>query len=89
MKDPIITSPVGTVALGCPVEQSSTSARIRVPFDRLKSCTQLLLATLREIFDESAYARFLSQRKLPSSRAAYAAFRHENEAAKARRPKCC
>jgi hypothetical protein len=47
------------------------------------------LAILHEIFDESAYARFLEQKQLVSSRAAYAAFRRENDAAKARRPKCC
>lgn len=54
-----------------------------------KSCPRIFLATLREIFDESAYARFLNQRQLTSSRAAYAAFRRENEGTKARRPRCC
>jgi hypothetical protein len=48
-----------------------------------------LLATLREIFDEAAYARFLRQAGLASSREAYAAFRCEFEEAKVRRPKCC
>ena len=43
------------------------------PVERLKSCAQIFFATLHEIFDESAYA----------------AFRRENDAAKARRPKCC
>jgi hypothetical protein len=47
------------------------------------------LATLREIFDESAYHRFLERRGLPSSIDAYAVFRKENEAAKSRRPRCC
>ena len=55
----------------------------------LKSCPRIFLAALREIFDESAYARFLNQRQLPSSRAAYAAFRREDEVTKARRPRCC
>ena len=59
------------------------------PVERLRSCAQIFFATLHEIFDESAYARFLEQKQLVSSRAAYAAFRRENEAAKARRPKCC
>ncbi len=49
----------------------------------------LLASALREIFDESAYARFLDRRKLTSSREAYAAFCREYEAAKARRPRCC
>ena len=49
----------------------------------------LLASALREIFDESAYARFLDRRKLTSSREAYAAFCREYERAKARRPRCC
>lgn len=56
---------------------------------RLKSVQHIFGAALREIFDESAYARFLSQRQLVSSRAAYAAFQQEHEIAKARRPRCC
>jgi len=87
MKD--TTSHVGTAALGSPVEQSSTSGSLQAPFERLKSGAQILVATLQEIFDESAYARFLEQKQLVSSRAAYAAFSRENDAAKARRPKCC
>jgi hypothetical protein len=47
------------------------------------------LATLREIFDEAAYARFLHRAGLASSPRAYAAFRREFEDAKMRRPKCC
>lgn len=46
-------------------------------------------ATLQEIFEESAYARFLERRGLPSSREAYAAFLRETEAARVRRPRCC
>jgi hypothetical protein len=49
----------------------------------------VLVATLREIFDESAYTRFLSRTQTVSSRAAYAAFCRECDAAKARRPRCC
>jgi|HubBroStandDraft_1064217.scaffolds.fasta_scaffold615538_2 hypothetical protein len=48
-----------------------------------------LLAAAREIFDEGAYARFLSRAGMVSSTAAYAAFRQEFEEAKMRRPKCC
>jgi hypothetical protein len=47
------------------------------------------LATLREIFDEAAYARFLRRNRVASSCKAYAAFRCELEKAKTRRPKCC
>jgi hypothetical protein len=47
------------------------------------------IAILREIFDESAYARFLAHHQMISSSAAYAAFLTEQERIKARRPKCC
>jgi hypothetical protein len=50
---------------------------------------RIVLATLREIFDEAAYERFLRRSRMISSTQAYAAFRQEFEAAKARRPKCC
>jgi len=49
----------------------------------------LLLSALREIFDESAYARFLVCHGLTSCPNAYAAFLREQEMMKARRPKCC
>lgn len=55
----------------------------------MKRIAQIVMATLREIFDESAYARFLARNRLHSSRAAYAKFLRENEAARARRPRCC
>jgi hypothetical protein len=49
----------------------------------------VFMAALREIFEESAYERFLSRRSLTSSPAAYGDFLRETEAAKARRPRCC
>ena len=55
----------------------------------LITAARIFLATLREIFDESAYARFLSRTQMVSSPAAYAAFCQEFEEAKTRRPKCC
>jgi hypothetical protein len=48
-----------------------------------------VLAMLREIFDESAYARYLAKNQLHSSREAYAGFLREHELVKARRPRCC
>jgi len=48
-----------------------------------------MFATLREIFDEAPYARFLNRTGMESSSEAYAAFRREFEEAKVRRPKCC
>jgi hypothetical protein len=49
----------------------------------------VLVAALREIFDESAYQRFLDRTHQQSSPNAYARFRRENEQAKSRRPRCC
>jgi hypothetical protein len=56
---------------------------------RFLEATRIALATLREIFDEAAYERFLRRSRMISSTEAYAAFREEFEAAKASRPKCC
>ena len=56
---------------------------------RFVTVARIVLATLREIFDESAYERFLSRTHLASSPRAYAAFCHEFEESKTRRPKCC
>lgn len=59
----------------------------------LQSCIarfcQLFCSALGEIFDESAYARFLSRRQLAPSRQSYTAFLHEQEHIQARRPRCC
>jgi hypothetical protein len=46
-------------------------------------------AILQEIFDESAYQRFLDRRELESSPNAYTIFLQENEQDKSRRPRCC
>jgi len=56
---------------------------------RIRRIIGVLADALREIFDESAYSRFLARSGLASSVAAYAAFLRENETAKARRPRCC
>ena len=50
---------------------------------------KIVLAILREIFDEAAYDRFLRRTQMASSPGAYAAFRQEFEEGKTRRPKCC
>jgi len=49
----------------------------------------VVVAALREIFDESAYARFLDRQRMASSPAAYGEFLRESEIARARRPRCC
>ncbi len=56
---------------------------------RLRQMAATVIAILREIFDESAYTRFLARREVSSSPNAYAAFLREQERIKARRPKCC
>jgi hypothetical protein len=57
--------------------------------EAIRNFVAIALATLREIFDEAAYARFLGRAGMASSSEAYAAFRREFEEAKTRRPKCC
>jgi hypothetical protein len=57
--------------------------------DRVSTGFALVLATLREIFDENAYARFLLLRQIEPSRAAYAAFLRENAYRRERRARCC
>jgi len=56
---------------------------------RIGRITTLLMAVLREIFDESAYQRFLALSGMASSRGAYARFMREREGTKLRAPRCC
>ena len=49
----------------------------------------LIDSILREIFDESAYARFLERRQLTTSPTAYAEFLAESRQQRERRPRCC
>lgn len=55
----------------------------------LRHFTQLTWATLREIFDESAYTRFLERAGASASRRSYEEFLKENETARLRKPRCC
>ena len=57
--------------------------------DRARRTMSVLLAVLREIFDESAYARFLARSHSTSCQTAYAAFLQEQTSAQARRHRCC
>jgi hypothetical protein len=57
--------------------------------DWIKNAWHILCATLNEIFDESAYDRFLLQKRIPRSAESYRAFMQEKEAGIAQRPKCC
>ena len=55
---------------------------------RLKQAARILINTLREIFDEAAYTRFLQRTRMASSPAAYAAFWRERET-RPPKPRCC
>jgi hypothetical protein len=50
---------------------------------------QTISATLREIFDESAYERFLLRTHASRSIASYRAFTRERDAAMLKKPRCC
>lgn len=58
-------------------------------FSGLSEMAGLSRDILKEVFDESAYARFLKRNHLKSSAKAYAVFLKENELARSRRPRCC
>lgn len=55
----------------------------------IRKIVRTLLATLREIFDEAAYARFLRRAGMTSSPEAYAAFWRERESGQPPKPRCC
>ena len=55
----------------------------------IRRFASLVSEALHEIFDESAYARFLNSNQITSSREAYARFVEETAIAKSRRPRCC
>jgi len=55
----------------------------------LRSFFKVLIATLREIFDENAYERFLIRTGEAASTTSYREFQREREAGMATRPKCC
>jgi len=71
------------------LEARTHRARVSVIAAAIIRSFKLLGATLQEIFDESAYERFLDRTRLESSPNAYAVFLRENEQAKSRRPRCC
>jgi hypothetical protein len=56
---------------------------------RFRKVTQTIHAALREVFDESAYDRFLLRTKASRSVASYRAFTRERDAAMAKKPRCC
>jgi hypothetical protein len=67
----------------------SDRAKLGSLLSTLSKIASVSLAMLREIFDESAYERFLAQHQLTSNAAAYSSFCHERDHSRARRPRCC
>jgi hypothetical protein len=57
--------------------------------DLLLKMMQTMKAMLREIFDESAYDRFLLRTHASRSVASYRAFTQERDAAMVKTPRCC
>ena len=85
----------GHLAIGCTCSpchperarvDASASRRIYAFF---KDLLLVVLAALREIFDEAAYDRFLARKKSERSVESYCAFLREQELDIARKPRCC
>ena len=55
----------------------------------LQNAWNTIRATLREIFDESAYDRFLLRTNAPRTTASYRDFTSERDAAMIKKPRCC
>jgi len=56
---------------------------------RLQNVWQTVQSALREIFDESAYERFLLRTRNARSVASYSAFVRERDAGLMKKPRCC
>ncbi len=61
----------------------------RVFAKRFRHVLGIIRATMGEIFEESAYDRFLDRHGVKSSREAYAQFLRESEGSRGRRVRCC
>lgn len=73
-------------------ERAASGSSYKTPkdfFQGFRNAIHTLRATLREIFDESAYDRFLLQTHASRSRASYRAFTRERDAAMLKKPRCC
>ncbi|HEY6306956.1 MAG TPA: hypothetical protein VI488_10925 [Candidatus Angelobacter sp.] len=73
---------------GVPITRSPDH-RITRSSNRLHHVLHTILATLREIFDESAYERFLVRTHASRSAESYREFLRERETGIARQPRCC
>jgi len=71
------------------VASGSSHETLKDLFPRLASAIQTLRAVLREIFDESAYERFLLRTNGVHNLTSYRDFMQERDAAMAKKPRCC
>jgi hypothetical protein len=80
-----------TAAMSVPKHAASGGAYeiLKDLLPRLTTALQILFAALREIFDESAYDRFLLRTNAARSIASYRAFTHERDASMKKKPRCC
>src|SRR3954469_12141245 len=73
-------------------EHAASGSSYNTPEDFLhgfRNAIRTLRATLREIFDESAYDRFLLRTHASRSIASYREFTRERDAALGKKPRCC
>ena len=73
-------------------EHAASGSSYKTPegfLQRLRNATRTFRATLREIFDESAYDRFLLRTQASRSTASYREFMRERDAALVKKPRCC
>lgn len=71
------------------VASGSSHETLKDLLARLASAIQTLRAVLREIFDESAYERFLLRTNGVHNLTSYRDFMQERDAAMAEKPRCC
>ncbi len=77
---------IGEAVNSCAVR----SRNIRTsPLAVFKNFVQTIRAALREIFDESAYDRFLLRTNAARSVVSYRDYMRERDAAMAQKPRCC
>jgi hypothetical protein len=65
------------------------SAHLRKLSRQFRNMRRLLLAMLREVFDEAAYERFLIRYRETANVETYSAFCRDREELTLRRPRCC
>jgi len=61
----------------------------RVILRSFQNALNVIRSVFREIFDESAYHRFLERTNALPSAESYCAFQRERETAMAQKPRCC